>query len=83
MSLVLHFSDIFLAVVIGANVLVVLGAAVQAIAKGNEQMWVILIGRLLLGFGGGEMMCASSLFKECCISRHRPTYVPSLSNLKR
>jgi Ca2+-binding EF-hand superfamily protein len=39
-------------VVIGANVIVVLGAMLQAIAKGEDQFWLILIGRLLLGFGG-------------------------------
>eukprot|EP00539_Tryblionella_compressa_P006019 CAMPEP_0178769758 /NCGR_PEP_ID=MMETSP0744-20121128/21014_1 /TAXON_ID=913974 /ORGANISM="Nitzschia punctata, Strain CCMP561" /LENGTH=674 /DNA_ID=CAMNT_0020426059 /DNA_START=235 /DNA_END=2259 /DNA_ORIENTATION=- len=39
-------------VVIGANILVLTGAILQALAKGNDQMWVIVIGRLLLGFGG-------------------------------
>lgn len=39
-------------VVIGANSIVVLGAMLQAIAKGPDQLWLILIGRLLLGFGG-------------------------------
>ena len=39
-------------VVIAANVVVVVGAMLQAVAKGNDQLWLILIGRLLLGFGG-------------------------------
>lgn len=41
-------------VVIGANAIVVLGAILQAVAKGNDQMWLIVFGRLLLGFGGGK-----------------------------
>lgn len=39
-------------VVIGANCIVVLGSMLQAIANGKNQFWLILIGRLLLGFGG-------------------------------
>ena len=39
-------------VVIAANMIVVVGAMLQAIAKGNDQLWLIFIGRLLLGFGG-------------------------------
>jgi MFS family permease/Ca2+-binding EF-hand superfamily protein len=39
-------------VVIGANLLVVIGAMLQAMAKGEDQLWLIFIGRLLLGFGG-------------------------------
>ena len=39
-------------VVIAANIVVVIGAVLQAIAKGSDQFWLILIGRLLLGFGG-------------------------------
>lgn len=39
-------------VVIGANMIVVLAAALQASANGTDQFWLILVGRLLLGFGG-------------------------------
>ena len=39
-------------VVIGANVIVALGAMLQAIANGKDQFWLIVMGRLLLGFGG-------------------------------
>jgi Ca2+-binding EF-hand superfamily protein len=39
-------------VVIVANIIVVAGAMLQAIAKGEDQLWVIMVGRLLLGFGG-------------------------------
>ena len=38
--------------IIGANVIVTLGAMCQAIADGEDQFWLIVIGRLLLGFGG-------------------------------
>lgn len=38
--------------VIGANVLVMIGAILQAVAKRSKQMWVIVLGRLFLGFGG-------------------------------
>lgn len=38
-------------VIIGANIVVTLGASFQAIANA-DQFWLILIGRLLLGFGG-------------------------------
>lgn len=39
-------------VVVGANVIVMLGAILQASANGKHQFWLVLIGRLLLGFGG-------------------------------
>lgn len=38
--------------IIGANLIVALGAMCQAIADGPDQFWLIVIGRLLLGFGG-------------------------------
>jgi MFS family permease len=38
--------------IIGANVIVTLGAMCQAIANGPDQLWLIYVGRLLLGFGG-------------------------------
>eukprot|EP01043_Picozoa_sp_COSAG02_P018633 COSAG02_NODE_875_length_16279_cov_199.143078_3_plen_1291_part_00 len=39
-------------VVIGANVLVTLGALCQAIADGSSMFWLLMIGRVLLGLGG-------------------------------
>ena len=39
-------------VVIGANIIVSLGAMCQAIANGPNQFGLLLFGRLLLGFGG-------------------------------
>ena len=39
-------------VVIGANVLVTLGAMCQAVADGASMFWLLTIGRLLLGLGG-------------------------------
>jgi len=39
-------------VLIGANIIVTIGASFQAIANRPDLFWLILIGRLLLGFGG-------------------------------
>lgn len=39
-------------VMIGANIIVTIGACFQAIADGADQFWLILVGRLFLGFGG-------------------------------
>ena len=39
-------------VVMGANVIVTLGAACQAAADGASMFWLLLVGRLLLGLGG-------------------------------
>lgn len=38
--------------IIVANIIVTIGAMLQAIANGPDQLWLIFIGRLLLGFGG-------------------------------
>jgi MFS family permease len=38
--------------VILANIIVTLGALFQAVANGPDQFWLVLIGRLMLGFGG-------------------------------
>ena len=38
--------------IIGANLIVFLGAMCQAIASEPDQLWLLYVGRLLLGFGG-------------------------------